>query len=115
MAESTGECYENLQMCEKLCTLRASQLGASDLLAELRQIIIGLQFHDELTQRLTHIQVSLKLLQDQSTRVSKPDFDSEKLLSTVSGIFSSGAEFKQLGKMFPEYNAANDTDLIEWC
>ncbi len=114
MAESTGECCENLKMHEKLCALCDSQLGASDLLAELRQIIIGLQFHDELTQRLTHIQVSLQLLQDQSTRVFKPEFASENLLSTVSGIFSSGAEFKHLEKSFPEYNAANDTDSIEW-
>jgi hypothetical protein len=86
---------------------------ASDLLVDLRQIIMGLQFHDELTQRINHIQILLKLIQEQSTLVVKPDFDSEKMLTMVAGIFSIGAEFKQLGKVFPEYNAANDTDRVE--
>ena len=84
---------------------------ASELLVDLRQIIMGLQFHDELTQRINHIQVLLKLIQEQSTLVEKPD--SKKMLTMVSGIFSSSAEFKQLGKVFPEYSAANDTDLVE--
>ncbi len=86
---------------------------ATELLSDLKKIIMGLQFHDELTQRINHIQALLKLIQDQSTLVAKPDFDSKKMLTMVSGIFSSGAEFKQLGKVFPEYNAANDTDLVE--
>lgn len=86
---------------------------ASELLADLKRIIMGLQFHDELTQRINHIQALLKLIQDHTTLVAKPDFDSNKMLHMVSGIFSSNAEFRQLGKVFPEYNAANDTDLIE--
>jgi hypothetical protein len=84
----------------------------AELLGDLKKIIMGLQFHDELTQRINHIQTLLKLIQDQSN-AEKPDCDPTKLLTMVSGIFSSGAEFKQLGKVFPEYNAANDTDLIE--
>ncbi len=84
-----------------------------ELLSDLKKIIMGLQFHDELTQRINHIQTLLKLIQDQSMLVEKPDCDSATLLNMVSGIFSSGAEFKQLGKVFPEYNAANDTDLVE--
>jgi hypothetical protein len=90
-----------------------AETKASELLNDLTKIIMGLQFHDELTQRINHIQTLLKLIQDQSTLVEKPDCDSAKLLTMVSGIFSSGAEFKQLGKVFPEYNAANDTDLVE--
>ncbi|MES2624479.1 MAG: hypothetical protein V4628_04320 [Pseudomonadota bacterium] len=86
---------------------------ADELLGDLNKIIIGLQFHDELTQRINHIQVLLKLIQDQSTVVVNPDFDASTMLSTVSRIFSSGAEFNQLGKVFPEYKAANEIDLIE--
>jgi len=85
----------------------------SELLTELKKIIMGLQFHDELAQRINHIQALLKLMQDQTTLVANPDFDAKKMLHMVSGIFSSGAEFRQLGKVFPEYNAANDTDVIE--
>jgi hypothetical protein len=85
----------------------------SELLADVRQIVMGLQFHDELAQRINHIQVLLKLIQEQTTLVVKPDFNAEKMLSMVSGIFSSSAEFKQLGIVFPEYNAANDTDVVE--
>ena len=90
-----------------------AETKTSELLNDLTKIIMGLQFHDELTQRINHIQTLLKLIQDQSMLVEKPDCDSAKLLTMVSGIFSSGAEFKQLGKVFPEYNAANDTDLVE--
>jgi hypothetical protein len=90
-----------------------AEAKTGELLSDLKKIIMGLQFHDELTQRINHIQVLLKLIQDQSTLVTKPDCDSAKLLTMVSGIFSSGAEFRQLGKVFPEYNAANDTDLVE--
>src|SRR5215218_3000860 len=75
---------------------------ASELLMDLKQIIMGLQFHDELAQRINHIQVLLKLIQEQSTQVVKADFNEEQMLAMVSGIFSSGAEFRQLGKVFPE-------------
>ena len=92
---------------------QAAKDRADALLVDLRQIIMGLQFHDELAQRINHIQVLLKLIQDQSTHVVKPGFDRAQMLTTVSGIFSSSAEFKQLGKVFPEYQAANDTDAIE--
>ena len=91
----------------------AAKAKAAELLVDLKQIIMGLQFHDELAQRINHIQVLLKLIQDQSTLVTKPDFNAEKMLTMVSGIFSSSAEFKQLGMVFPQYSAANDTDVIE--
>jgi hypothetical protein len=90
-----------------------SQAAADEQLRDLQKIVVGLQFHDELTQRINHIQALLRLIQEQSTLVMKPDFDAAKMLATVSGIFSSGAEFRQLGKVFPEYNAANDTELVE--
>lgn len=92
--------------------VEASQ-PTDETLTDLKRIIVGLQFHDELAQRLNHIQVLLKLIQDQTTAVANPDFDAGKMLTAVSGIFSSSAEFKQLGKVFPEYKAANDTDVIE--
>lgn len=80
---------------------------------ELRKIIMGLQFHDELTQRLNHVQDLLKLLQDQSDTVGKKEMDNDALLSVVSGIFSSNAEFKELGKVFPGYEQSESTDAIE--
>ena len=88
-----------------------AKMRADDLLADLKQIIMGLQFHDELTQRINHIQILLKLIQAQTTPLVKPDIDTQTMLTMVSGIFSSGAEFKQLGKVFPEYTAANDIEL----
>jgi hypothetical protein len=95
----------------RLCCHSATAGG--DLLGDLRKIVVGLQFHDELTQRINHIQSLLKLIQDESTLVPRPGFDAESMLTAVAGIFSSGAEFRQLGKVFPEYNAANDTELVE--
>lgn len=84
-----------------------------ELHIDLKQIITGLQFHDELTQRLNHIQALLKLIQAQSTVVINPDVDASMMLSTVAGIFSSSAEFTQLGKVFPEFQAANAVDAVE--
>jgi hypothetical protein len=84
-----------------------------ELHLELRQIITGLQFHDELTQRLNHIQTLLKLIQEKSTVVVNPEFDTSMMLSTVAEIFSSSAEFTQLGKVFPEFQSANAVDAVE--
>jgi len=78
---------------------------------ELKKIIVGLQFHDELTQRLEHLQALLALLEEQPGVVEQED--NEKLLSRLSKIFSSNAEFNQLRKVFPGCQVASPTDAIE--
>lgn len=80
---------------------------------ELKEIIVGLQFHDELTQRLNHVQALLKLLQDQTDQEREKEVDSETLMSMLTAIFSSNAEFKQLDKVFPGCGISTHTDAIE--
>lgn len=123
-------------MCEKLFDLCQLQLGsivddlehsvggvnaaASRMLqdvggqgsAELRTIIMGLQFHDELNQRLQHLQSLLHLLAEQDAVAETRD-DGGKLLARVAGIFSSKAEFRQLDKVFPGSQMAAPADAIE--
>jgi len=123
-------------MCEKLFALCQLQLGsivddleqavagvngaASRMLqdasgkgsAELKTIIMGLQFHDELTQRLQHVQSLLYLLAEQGQAAAAGD-DGTGLLARVAGIFSSKAEFRQLDKVFPGFQVAGSADATE--
>jgi hypothetical protein len=107
LLRSNSPAVASTQLCDQ------AQAAAGEQLKELQKIVVGLQFHDELTQRINHIQALLRLIQDQSTLVMKPEYDAAEMLTTVSNIFSSGAEFTQLGKVFPEYSAANDIELVE--
>lgn len=79
--------------------------------AELRTIVMGLQFHDELTQRLQHLQSLLHLLADQDPSAEPRDYS--RLQARVAGIFSSKAEFRQLDKVFPGSQTAVVADAIE--
>ena len=123
-------------MCEKLFALCQLQLGSivddleqsvggvneaasrmmQDVSAkgspELKTIIMGLQFHDELNQRLQHVQSLLHLLAEQDPAAEARD-DGSCLLARVAGIFSSKAEFRQLDKVFPGFQVAAPADAIE--
>ena len=100
-------------MCEVGPVQAPGRSGCADLGRELNNIIVGLQFHDELTQRLNHVQDVLKLLQDQADKEREKEVDCETLLSMLAGIFSSNAEFKQLDKVFPGCGISTHTDAIE--
>ncbi len=79
---------------------------------ELRTIVMGLQFHDELNQRLQHVQSLLRLLAEQDPVADGPG-DGSQLLARVSSIFSSRAEFRQLDKVFPGCQLAPAADAVE--
>lgn len=121
-------------MSEKLFTLCQLQLGsiAADLeqamagvnaaagrllqtpqgrsCSDLRAIVVGLQFQDELAQRLQHVQSLLQLLAEQDHSAIAC---SKELLARVSHIFSSKAEFAQLDKVFPGCHDDTDTGTVE--
>lgn len=79
---------------------------------ELKNIIVGLQFHDELTQRLQHLETLLSLLEENASGPGQ-GLDCDKLLSRLTKIFSSTAEFNQLRKVFPGCQSGGSTDAIE--
>lgn len=90
---------------------RLLQEAGSQASAEVRAIVMGLQFHDELNQRLQHVQTLLHLLAEQDPSADADD--SAQLLARVSGIFSSRAEFHQLGKLFPGAPGTAHGDAVE--
>jgi hypothetical protein len=90
---------------------RMMQDSAERASADLRTIVMGLQFHDELTQRLQHLQSLLHLLAEQDPAAEPRDYS--RLLDRVARIFSSKAEFRQLDKVFPGSHMAAAADPIE--
>lgn len=91
---------------------RALQSMGGQAGAELRSIIMGLQFHDELTQRLQHLQSLLLLLAEQDPAAAPHD-GGASLVARVAGMFSSKAEFLQLDKIFPEHQVLAPGDAVE--
>lgn len=94
----------------------AKSLAEADLTetvgAEVKNIIMGLQFHDELNQRLQHVQTLLRLLEEQPAEATQ-QLDTETLLGKLTGIFSSNAEFNQLRKVFPGCHVVSSAESVE--
>ena len=79
---------------------------------EAMKIVVGLQFQDELSQRIANIMTLLELVKGRSLLMEFPESD-EVLLAQVSSIFSSQAEFRQLAKIFPGSTMPTNTNHIE--
>jgi hypothetical protein len=75
-------------------------------------IVQGLQFHDELAQRLSHILVLLQLIRE-GTEVKQPEPEPAALLARLACLFSSQAEFAQLARVFPGWQGAAAPEAVE--
>lgn len=80
--------------------------------SEIRSIIMGLQFHDELKQRLQHVQALLTLLEEQRSEPEQ-QADNGVLLEKLIDIFSSNAEFNQLRRVFPGCHVVSSAEAVE--
>ncbi len=100
----------------QVCKAGASGVGPHSLLARVNaeacRIVSGLQFHDELAQRLSHVVDLLRLLREDDGDAAG-NADPAALLERVCGIFSSQAEFSQLVRVFPEREVEHDPLLVE--
>lgn len=99
-----------LRLCQQLHTTAAGgAVDTSAIMAEMRKLLMQLQFHDELSQRLRHVIELCRLLAPAGTA---DDCDAA-LLHQVSGIFSTGSEFSVLQSVFPQLRHDKAGEAIE--
>lgn len=95
---------------------RAEELVVSaELELCVNQILVNMQFFDELSQRIQHIMEIVELIKLESKRegfLSNPK-DSDELFKNIYPIFSMRSEFEVLRKIFPDSNKVDASKLIE--
>lgn len=92
----------------------ASGNGAEHISLEMQKLLINLQFHDELSQRVQHVIELCRLLTESVVQSGRDSEETDPvLLERVADLFSVSAEFDQLEKVFPEYRHRNAGVAIE--
>jgi hypothetical protein len=120
--ETTKAATLALASCNRLAEVLnevAQHDGASEALGEVTKevnnVIINLQFMDELSQRVGHVlQLFSILKRSMPARVDDKEND-EEFLKIATRIFSMQAEFAVLKQIFPGCNhvsCSNDTELF---
>lgn len=78
-------------------------------------VVINMQFFDELSQRIEHIMKIVKLIKAESSRegfLSDPQ-DSEELFDNIKRIFSIRSEFEVMRGIFPEIDEVDVGKAVE--
>jgi two-component sensor histidine kinase len=120
--ETTSAATRALANCTRLeevlneCAQNESSREALDAVTkEVNNVIINLQFMDELSQRVGHVlQLFSILKRSMPARVDDKEND-EEFLKIATRIFSMQAEFAVLQQLFPGCNhvsCSNDTELF---
>ncbi len=83
--------------------------------ASVNDILISMQFFDELSQRIEHIMEIVDLIKVESSRegfLSDPQV-SKDLFNNIKSIFSIRSEFEVMRSIFPEYDEVESSKMIE--
>jgi hypothetical protein len=120
VTESTSlavrESSELFQMIEQAEHRRPKETDlCSSMEARINEVIINMQFFDELSQRIEHILEIVDLIKVESNRegfLSDPR-DSEELFNNIKSIFSIRSEFEVMRDIFPEYSEVEESKMIE--
>lgn len=78
-------------------------------------VVVNMQFFDELSQRIEHIMEIVNLIKAESSRegfLSDPQ-DSEELFDNIKKIFSIKSEFEVMRTIFPEYDDVEIGEVVE--
>lgn len=93
---------------------RDQKTGAENISREMQKLLICLQFHDELSQRVQHVIELCKLLTESVAKSGHAcDETDPALLERVADLFSVSAEFDALQRVFPEYRHKDAGVAIE--
>jgi hypothetical protein len=88
--------------------------GVENISVEMQKLLVCLQFHDELSQRVQHVIELCKLLTESVAQSGQYSDETDPvLLERVADLFSVSAEFDALEKVFPEYRHKNAGVAIE--
>jgi hypothetical protein len=121
--ETTGAATRALTSCTRLeqvlnevAKSEAAREALSGISQEVNNVIINLQFMDELSQRVAHVLQLFSIIK--RTTPSRPDGDNEndeEFLKIATRIFSMKEEFAVLQQLFPGCNhvsCSTDTELF---
>ncbi len=120
VTESTSlavkESAELFEVIEESKQNRKNEAGlCSSLEASVNNILVNMQFFDELSQRIEHIMEIIDLIKVESNRegfLSDPQ-DSKDLFNNIRSIFSIRSEFEVMRSIFPEYDDVESSNMIE--
>lgn len=120
--ETTRAATRALASCDKLeevlseCVQsNAGRAALGDITKEINNVIISLQFMDELSQRVGHVLQLFSILKRAMPVPADALDNDEEFLAIATRIFSMQSEFAVLQQIFPDCNhvACNtDTELF---
>jgi len=110
------ESAELMQKVEESGTKRQSEADlCSRLESRVNDIVVNMQFFDELSQRIEHIMEIVSLIKIESNKegfLSNRE-DSDELFNNIKNIFSIRSEFEVMRSIFPEYGEVETSKSIE--
>lgn len=120
VTESTSQAVkESAELIEMVGTSALSNDSRPELCSSLgssvNDIVINMQFFDELSQRIEHIMEIVNLIKAESNKegfLSNPQ-DSEELFNDIKEIFSIKSEFEVMRSIFPEFGEVETSSSVE--
>lgn len=110
---------DSSNLFESISDFEGCESATSELRGSLEQnvnnIIVNMQFFDELSQRIEHLVKIVGLIKIESRRegfLSDPEI-SEELLNDVKSIFSIRSEFEVMHQIIPELSETEQENMIE--
>lgn len=120
VTESTNKAVEeSAELIELVEGASSNNPAEPDLCSKLEtsvnDIVVNMQFFDELSQRIEHIMEIVNLIKIESNKegfLSNPQ-DSEELFNDIKDIFSIRSEFEVMQSIFPEYGEVETSNAVE--
>lgn len=120
VTESTSKAVEeSAELIELVGNPTLNSGGEPELCSKLgtsvNDIVVNMQFFDELSQRIEHIMEIVSLIKIESNKegfLSNPQ-DSEELFNDIKEIFSIRSEFEVMRSIFPEYGEIEASNSVE--
>lgn len=120
--ETTGAATRALTSCSKLEQIldevaknETSREALGEVSREVNNVIINLQFMDELSQRVAHVLQLFSIIKRSVPARTEDTESDEEFLKIATRIFSMKEEFAVLQQLFPGCNhvsCSNDTELF---
>lgn len=121
-AETTDAATRALASCSKLEQIlgevaqdAAAREATAAIAHEVNNVIINLQFMDELSQRVAHVLQLFSIVKRSVPPRADDEQSDEEFLKIATRIFSMKEEFAVLQQLFPACNhvtCSNDTELF---
>lgn len=108
---SAGNCLESINALE--ANGRVDDLSLQKMRKGMANIMTRLQFHDEFSQRISHLLIILKLVEDVINAEKVNLTEKKEIIEKICSIFSIRSEFEQLEKVFPHLGKPDLADSME--